>query len=299
MGLGGPRKRAKISYDPNNTNWSRSSVKIGQRILQAQGWKPGDLLGASNTSFESFRSGASVSTVRVFLKDDTLGLGARRGRTCEKPTTGLIQFQDLLGRLNNKSGLDLEKDQSVRHEVGKARCLGRWGSLRFVSGGLLVGDNLQTLHGQEEAIPTDTNHAAQSEIRGGSDDEITSVQEDTEAKSLAKIHWRAQKSERKVQRQRRREARAISKHQSSVTMLGITKQDPVDGVCRDFSPVEVNIREARLTPDTNAVAPGSLSKGRGRHAVRHRYIQQKKMAVMDTRALNEVSSFYISKSSEL
>lgn len=137
------RRRRKIADDPNNTAWTRSDCSYGQKILSAQGWAPGRLLGATNAAHASHYSSASSSHVRVSIKDDTLGLGASR-RQVEAQSSGLGTFQDLLGRLNGKSEVQIEKEQEARRSLGhKIYSEQRFGSTRFVKGGYLVGDKIE------------------------------------------------------------------------------------------------------------------------------------------------------------
>ena len=87
------------------------------------------------------------------LKDDNLGLGAKRGSgQVEGQCTGLDAFQGLLGRLNGKSDGELQKEQDSRDDLKRAIYTERRrGSVRFVRGGLLVGDKLQTFNDSKPA----------------------------------------------------------------------------------------------------------------------------------------------------
>ena len=143
MGLAGPRKRTKLSQDPNNTNWSRSTTNFGHKILTSQGWKPGDYLGAKDANHASHYSAANASHIRVLLKDDNLGLGAKRGSD-NAETFGLSQFSGLLGRLNGKSEDVLKKETEARRDVELRLWQGRkHGVMNFVSAGFLVGDKIE------------------------------------------------------------------------------------------------------------------------------------------------------------
>ncbi|KAL9131868.1 MAG: hypothetical protein Q9217_000314 [Psora testacea] len=288
MGLSGPRKRSKISHDPNNTSWSRCSTKYGQRILQAHGWKPGDQLGASHTSYASSQTVVSVSHFKSALKDDTLGLGARRGGKDGEPATGLNEFQDILGRLNGKGGSEIEKEQSVRRELQKDRYLERWGTLRFVSGGHLVGDRLVTLSGQGRKISADVKDSVRAEMKKSCHSTTTSAKQDVEATGLTKAKRRLEKAERKLQRQRRREESAATQNQGRVSVQGTKREDPADGLPEDCSNGELKVLEAQAIPQAVSPAQHIRSRGGGRHAIRQRYTQHKKMAMMDTKALNEI-----------
>lgn len=143
MGLAGPRKRTKISHDPNNTKWTKDTGSFGHKILAAQGWTPGQFLGAKNANHSNHYTQASAGHVRVLLKDDNLGLGAKT--SAQNPETfGLSMYSGLLGRLNGKSDQALEKEQTARRDVELALYQGRkWGHLNFVSAGYLLGDKIE------------------------------------------------------------------------------------------------------------------------------------------------------------
>ncbi|KAM0743480.1 hypothetical protein ACQRIT_003657 [Beauveria bassiana] len=136
------KSRRKISNDPNNTKWTRDTTTFGQKILRSQGWQPGQFLGAQDAPHAELHSAASASYIRVVLKDDVKGLGFNKAR--EDEVTGLDVFSDLLSRLNGKSEAAVREDQDARLAVKTHRYVEmRWGPMRFVRGGLLVGDTLQ------------------------------------------------------------------------------------------------------------------------------------------------------------
>lgn len=137
-----PRSRKKISNDPNNTKWTRDTTTFGQKILRSQGWQPGQFLGAQDAPHAELHSAASASYIRVVLKDDMKGLGFNKAK--EDEVTGLDVFSDLLSRLNGKSDAAVHEDQQARLAVKTNRYVEmRWGPMRFVRGGLLVGDKLE------------------------------------------------------------------------------------------------------------------------------------------------------------
>ncbi|KAI1394218.1 uncharacterized protein F4822DRAFT_41253 [Hypoxylon trugodes] len=146
MGLSGPRIRRKLQHDPNNTKWSRDETTFGQRILRAQGWEPGKFLGAQNSPHSHLHSAASAAPINVILKDDTLGLGAKPKHKQNAECTGLDVFKDLLGRLNGKSEETIEQERQVRSGIKTNLYVEKkYGLMRFVSGGLLVGDQINEL----------------------------------------------------------------------------------------------------------------------------------------------------------
>ncbi|OJD32383.1 g-patch domain-containing protein [Diplodia corticola] len=165
MGLAGPKNRTKISADPNNTHWSKSTDRFGHKILLKQGWSPGSFLGAKDAKHAAHYTAANASHIRVAVKDDTLGLGAKRGKA-ENDTFGLSALQGLLGRLNGKSDGELKKEESAHRDLKlQVYTNQRWGGIRFVSGGLLVGDKIENLVTQDIAAKQPVAEAGQPETR--------------------------------------------------------------------------------------------------------------------------------------
>ncbi|KAI0482651.1 hypothetical protein GGR56DRAFT_620955 [Xylariaceae sp. FL0804] len=155
MGLSGARNKRKLDYDPNNTRWSRDESTFGQKILRAQGWEPGQFLGAQGSSHAHLHTAASSAPIKINLKDDTLGLGAKVRQKQSDECTGLVGFKDLLGRLNGKSEESIQKEKQVRSELKTSLFVERrYGPMRFVSGGLLVGEDMTTLESVKKDLPS-------------------------------------------------------------------------------------------------------------------------------------------------
>ncbi|KAG6024065.1 hypothetical protein E4U41_001866, partial [Claviceps citrina] len=133
--------RSRINKDPNNTKWTRDTTTFGQKILRAQGWQPGQFLGAQDAAHSELHTAANASYIRVALKDDMKGLGFNKAK--DEQVTGLDVFSDLLSRLNGKSEESIEGERQARLEVKTHRYVeAKWGPMRFVRGGLLVGDEM-------------------------------------------------------------------------------------------------------------------------------------------------------------
>ena len=79
------------------------------------------------------------------LKDDNLGLGAGlRSSDNGEPGPGLNVFQGILGRLNGKTPEALGQEQEVLRDLQRTSYVeSRWGPFRFVSGGLLIGEQVE------------------------------------------------------------------------------------------------------------------------------------------------------------
>ena len=347
-------RRAKLSHDPNNTNWSRSTSNYGHKMLISQGWTPGSFLGAVNAPHSILHTDANTSHIRIALKDDNLGLGARRKIGQEEiQCTGLDTFQDLLGRLNGKSGTELEKEQRTRDDLKRASYTERrWGALRFVSGGILVGDSIQELANGERLPLVNESHlesprgsitsrphvpettvnverrtkASKDQLearkhRGSRHQSVCESEKMSQTSELADItvdkahvadvledavtqsrdinrqhknststaankgRRKVDKAQRKLDRRRKKEARAIAKTRQQVQLPLVPHKKLAKTQILDH---ELEQGNGMSTVESN-VQVNTCGVVGGRHAVRRRFIQQKQMAMLDPKALNEVN----------
>ncbi|KAI4170742.1 MAG: hypothetical protein LQ343_004740 [Gyalolechia ehrenbergii] len=316
MGLSAPRKRAKFSQDPNNTAWSRSSARFGEKLLLSQGWTPGSTLGANCASY--IDNPASISHIRITVKDNNLGLGAKNGAHCDdNPTTGLDGLQNLLGRLNGKDEELLEKEhrsrEASRRTIYAER---RWGFDNFRSGGFLVGDRVHFEEAEKrevfdsatsvrDVVPKAgiTDQGLEKEEMSGRESEIKALHNRSNlaprARSTANFldekvpdegggrqaKWsrasdddtleaqqRLEKLERKAQRRARKAEKLAAK---ASKQKGQRSPDPL--------PPQIESMEQESVAET-----GSAHRSHGRHAVRQRFIQHKKMSLANQKALNEI-----------
>jgi Pin2-interacting protein X1 len=124
--------------------WARNTDSFGQRMLRSQGWEPGQYLGAVDAPHAELHTAANASHIRVFMREDNLGIGAKKGRNDD--VTGLDAFKDLLGRLNGKDEAVIEAERKAREDKRlNVYVQQKLGSMRFVAGGLLVGDQVREL----------------------------------------------------------------------------------------------------------------------------------------------------------
>ena len=331
-------RRVKLSNDPNNTTWSRSATKYGQRILQSHGWTPGELLGASGAVYSDLCSAASGSHIHVALKDDNLGLGAKHNAACvSNEATGLNVFQDLLGRLNGKSVSDIDKDQTQSSNLRSSAYIEyRWGNLRFVSGGLLFGDESEELGKDGENGLNDSQQTPNQTLVDGTLPEADRPQEvrsniakrkkrkkrkvsegdqimkktskdfdcrprkpqsgkgssvESEGGSrtslgdmgdrlqIDKAQKRGERAARKLEREANKDARQPSKARDQSSVMPSPDLIQLSGI---------GVRGLAMTPRPHRETSTSQKVGAGGLSVRHRYIQQKKICMMDPKALNEV-----------
>ena len=238
-------------------------------------------------------------------------------------------FQDVLGRLNGKSETQLVTDRKLRTQLRGSRFVEqRWGRLHFVSGGFLVGDEPQALpkdagsnvsheersEVQDQAnsiIPREDEQARSSTLKprkhkrprcdtavkkDGLGELGVTQQRERQRPPLAKdcteseqdkTRRKADKAARKLKRQIKRQKERALKVQDpaahNVPLLRPINSEPVGKVGATKGTTAKECKISSTEAQTFAMVGGS------RQAVRQRYIQQKKLSMMDSKALNEVS----------
>lgn len=224
----GKTSRRRLNHDPNNTKWSRDTKTFGQKILRAQGWQPGEFLGAQNALHSEHLTAASASHIRVTLKDDMKGLGFNKRK--EDEITGMDEFSDLLSRLNGKSDKAVEEARQARLEVKmNAYVMSRYGAMRFVRGGLLVGDEMKGEEGKEvassssrEASPAATN-AADVEDNKAKKRKAASLDEDDD--NSAKDSEEKSKKRRKGEKKSKKRSKEASSEDTEGEKLKPRKKE--------------------------------------------------------------------------
>ncbi|KAL9603387.1 MAG: hypothetical protein Q9219_001249, partial [cf. Caloplaca sp. 3 TL-2023] len=299
--------RAKISRDPNNTAWTRSSTRFGQKLLLSQGWKPGSTLGINGAPY--INKSSSLSHIQVATKDNNLGLGADNGSQGDEAptTTGLEGLQALLGRLNGKDNELLEREHRVREDSRRSVFTERrWGTGSFVSGGFLVGDRIQNVLPGHSEIPNRAtgscnvkpgvplghqsikNHrhkrGTELEPQGLHDpDNLITSSLNTSAAGLKNERQakRAKSMDNSTPSTPQRKQKRAQKSEMQVAKVSKKQAQRVPDPLPARSAMEEQTSAAEAQP---AKVGGSL----GRHAVRQRSIQHKKMSLVNQKALNEL-----------
>ncbi|KAG8623461.1 hypothetical protein KVT40_008437 [Elsinoe batatas] len=318
MGLAGPKRRTKISSDPNNTAWSSRTDRFGHKILTSQGWTPGSYLGASNANHQEHYTAANASHIRVLLKDDNLGLGASRKREGAE-TFGLDQFSGLLGRLNGKTEEVLGKEEGARRDVRLRLWADQRGGVRFVSAGFLVGDKVEQLKREEvemkdaEEKKRGKKRGADGEVKNAAETSIdTSVSAEgaspeegwseevvkTQTTDNGDVDEQTLKRRRKEEKRKCKAERALRKEEKRMRRAAkADKRREREGEHITSVPPTVQEASGTSTPDAaegNVTAKSSESDGPKqtqtipRRMIRSRYIQQKRMAGLDPQALKEI-----------
>lgn len=307
--------KQKLSHDPNNTRWTRDETSFGHKIMASQGWTPGSLLGAKDAPHAIHHTAANASHIRVVLKDNTLGLGAKSGSgLAEGECTGLDVFQTLLGRLNGNEDevvAELKSKEELKKAIYSER---KWGTIRFVKGGVLVGDKIQDLiDGEKERLKElEENAIAANDSSDGS-----SSSSDNEEEVIETKRAKLSKSD-KLKDSKKRKAVEISEDEgeseSAATDTKPKKKKSTDPAriarkaeraakreAKEIKKAKKAEKERRksakgvesISLPTSAISTPPTSRPgtpHGIHAIRSRNILQKRMAVMDTAALNQVCS---------
>lgn len=237
----------------------------------------------------------------MLLKEDNLGLGAKRGKQADN--FGLAQLADIYGRLNGKSDVQIKKDQDARQDLAsKLYVQQKFGNMSFVRGGLLVGDRIEEdepyqikqepfVKVEEEikaepivkeedmsdAVPKPSKKEEQREERRRLEanvDETASTikREDSEGVDEHR-HRKEQRREEKKQRRQEKEAKRARKE---ARRLRRAQKESLSASSSTTAP----------TPPAEILAPPAVASNP--FNVRQRFIKQKRMAMMDPQALREI-----------
>lgn len=311
--------------------------------MRSQGWAPGDYLGAKDASHSEYYGAANASHIRAVLKDDNMGLGAKRNQGDE--CVGLDAFQELLGRLNGKSEESLDEARKKREEANINKYLHRkLGTVRFVFAGYLVGDKVQALADElkrekeaegkaKDEVTTEGKKEKKSKKRKAEvEDGTTTSEEKKSKKSKAEdADEDAKAARRREKKEKKRREKEASKEDSTEPTIEAetTKSDEIaeedSSLSRKKSKKEKKEKKEKRNKSKDAEetdASDSLSKKKKRkerksdkdddnnsadtsvastplasgtatpiphrHLARQRFIAQKRAAVMDQAALNQV-----------
>lgn len=270
------------------------------------------------------------------LKDDSLGLGAKRNQGDE--CTGLDALQDLLSRLNGKSDEALGEEQKKREDLKINKYLHRkLGTVTFVYGGLLVGDKVQELadsmkdkHQGAAQVPGSEETSGESSEAGkkekkskkrkAEDAEVVpsdSKKEKKSKKSKSEDADEDSKSKRKEKKEKRRkkekdedsspddadedasERKKAKKDKKEKRRKAKLENDDEDAADASDPKSKKSKKKRKADKEESASQPTESSTPAAsgtstpslptRHLARSRFIAQKRAAVMDQAALNQVN----------
>ena len=172
-------------------------------------------MGAKNANHSSHYTAANSSHIRIAPKGDNLGLGAKKGRSDHDETFGLTLLQGIFGRINGKDEAQLKKEETAQRDIKLAIYNDRrWGGMRFVSGGFLVGDKIEdipreVLEGrvQSQAAPEETTPSKEEEVSSESSIQKTEPTVLVERKKESKSKRKKEESERDAKEERKSKKR--------------------------------------------------------------------------------------------
>lgn len=315
-----------MSKDPNNTKWTNDTTSFGHKIMTSQGWTPGQYLGAQDAPHAEFHTEANASHIRVIVKDDNLGIGAKKGSGVDQgECVGLDVFQTLLGRLNADDVDEFEKERQRREDLRSAIYSERkWGTIRFVSGGFLIGDKIQDLiDGEKERLKrmaedSSDDSSDSSDSDSECEDEATpepvvkkskkskkTVEVEVSELSISKSSKKKRKhasdedessaSDRKSKKSKKTDEEKLAKKQKKEHKRAKKEIKRAKKAEKAKKKEDKAAKKAARIPATlSAEAQAAIAVSRpilqsGRLAVRARNIEAKRMAAMGGANLNEVS----------
>jgi len=300
-------------------------------------------LGAKDASHAAHYTAASQSHIRVFLKDDNLGLGAKRGSE-RAENFGLAGLESILGRLNGKEA-EVKKEEERLEEIEKRAFVYRkYGMMNFVSGGFLVGDKITKKSDVKKEVEIKTEIKSEPESEDGAvdkkskkrkheeraedepklkrkkksidlRDESKAVKKDGKSKKDKKEKSGksrrsssadseassndatarqplTDKAQRKAEKRARKEEKRAKKALRKAAKKAAKSKDNSDDSSSEGSAEEDASTTISTVPVAATPALGSAGlvyNPRGMHAVRAKWIRQKKAATMDAQAMKEAS----------
>lgn len=152
---------------------------------------------------------ASSSHIRAILREDNLGIGAAGpGANNANECTGLDVFKDLLGRLNGTSEAVIDKQRQARENVKLTLYVERrFGPMRFVRGGFLIGDDMEDEKGDEAEADADALTTAQVST---SESASSASEPEVDDSKAARKKAKKEKKERKEKKDKSKKRKATS-----------------------------------------------------------------------------------------
>ena len=265
MGLAATRTKQRFGLDPRNTAWSNDTSRFGHQFLEKFGWKPGMGLGLSPMN-------SNTSHIKVSIKDDNVGLGAKLKRKDKKDEfdngecAGLDVFQRILGRLNGKeSKISEELDTQRKQKIID----GKWG-IHFVKGEVLAS----TWDPKTHKLRNYSNAKKRTREEDDSEDEDDDDKEDKESdKKKHKKHKKHKKDKKKDKKDKKEH----KKHKKEEKRLKKEKRAEKTKETKKTSKLKSSESASNIPDAVNT-----------RLSVRSKWIKQKRAALMDSKALNEI-----------
>lgn len=275
MGLAATRVKQRFGNDPRNTNWSNDTSRFGHQQLERFGWKPGMGLGMSPMN-------SHTSHIKVHLKDDNVGLGAKMSKNKNRQDefdngecAGLDVFQRILGRLNGK---ETKINQELEIQRKQKIIDGKWG-IHFVKADILASTwdpetkKIKSYSNEKSKNDnSDTEKKSSKRKRKSDDDEGERDNESSHKKKKSKHDKKKSKKSKKDDKLDKKARKAAKKAEKKAKKAAKKESKKKMKISLESSKTASNIPIAITT----------------RLSVRSKWIKQKRAAVMDSKALNEI-----------
>lgn len=268
MGLAATRTKQRFGTDPRNTAWSNDTSRFGHQQLEKFGWKPGMGLGMRPDH-------SHTSHIRVHIKDDNLGLGARIRRQERKDEfdngecAGLDVFQRILGRLN---GRESEINNELEIQRKEKIINGKWG-VHFVKGEVLSSTWDPKTMKLKSYANMEKKRYTTSEDESDSEPKKKKVKKEKKSKK--------DKKDKKNSKDKKEEKHSRDKKDKKHSK---DKREKKHGKDKEHSKEKKKAAKVESTKTASNV-PDAVTT---RLSVRSKWIKQKRAATMDSKALNEI-----------
>lgn len=265
MGLAATRTKQRFGLDPRNTAWSNDTSRFGHQFLEKFGWKPGMGLGLSPMN-------SNTSHIKVSIKDDNVGLGAKLKRKDKKDEfdngecAGLDVFQRILGRLNGKESKISEELDTQR----KQKIIDGKRGIHFVKGEVLASTWDPKTHKLR-------NYSNAKKRKREGDDSEDEDDDDKEDKDSDKKKRKKHKKHKKDKKKDKKDKKEHKKHKKEEKRLKKEKRAEKTKETKKTSKLKSSESASNIPDAVNT-----------RLSVRSKWIKQKRAALMDSKALNEI-----------
>lgn len=215
---------------------------------------------------------SNTSHIKVSIKDDNVGLGAKLKRKDKKDEfdngecAGLDVFQRILGRLNGKeSKISEELDTQRKQKIID----GKWG-IHFVKGEVLASTWDPKTHKLR-------NYSNAKKRKREGDDSEDEDDDDKEDKESDKKKHKKHKKHKKDKKKDKKDKKEHKKHKKEEKRLKKEKRAEKTKETKKTSKLKSSESASNIPDAVNT-----------RLSVRSKWIKQKRAALMDSKALNEI-----------
>lgn len=270
--------------------------------MQSQGWIPGSTLGATSANSNN---DAGFSYMGIKRMEGKHGVGSSPQGLYDD-SHHLDAFQEILGRLNGRPEVKCAAAITKSRDLQTVNYVeSRWRVLKFVSGGLLTQDKSKDVSKQHQkpssspitqTITTCDVSAHEPDTRLDGLDRQDSMKSESlgicESREPDQtVMSRSANSASSESHDKRRKLETREPKKSKKRKRDIDNAPDLEQSQQPLSKEEAPAKPlvAVVESQTAPVVRSSLSS---RHAVRMRYIRQKRMVMKDRKALNEVCPIF-------